>query len=194
MRSDLQQLGESLNQRLDVVASGIQAESRRLQAQFDAQNKRQQELTRSVDILKSSLEGEVHAVGREVESVKSDTKGALDEMLARETARSQWMKDLRLETAQAKKALDEYAGRTYQEIRDLQQAVATLSTRLDKLPVVVNQVISQLQALTQTLVSGYRLEEAALRDRLKAVEQVLRQLEPPPVHTSQVGAPVVPKP
>src|SRR5207249_1335795 len=103
----------------------------------------------------------------DVGALRSDTKAALEDMLDREAARGQTMKELRADSAQTKKALDEYAGK-----------VASFSARLEQLPAIVNQVSNEVQALTQTLIGGYRLEEATLRDRLKAIELVLKQLEP----------------
>ena len=179
--SDLEHLSASVSQRLDVLASNVQAESRRLQAQLDGQAKRQQDLSRMVESIKASLEAEVHAVKAEVSSLGNDTRGALEEVLAQESARNKLLNDLRQEAAQTRKALDEYAGKTQQ----VQQALGAFSARLDQLPSIVGQVGTEVHALSQTLLGGYRLEEAALRDRLKAIEQVLKHLEPPALHATQ---------
>jgi chromosome segregation ATPase len=197
--SEMDQFKQALNQRLDILASSLQADGRRIQAQLDGQSKRQQELARSVETMKSGLESEVHAIRDEISAQKTETKEVLEELVTSETIRGQMMKDLRLDSTHLRKALDEYAGKTHQElgkieavaqegskdIRNLQQALAAFSTRLEQLPSLVNHVGSELHSLSQTLFGGYRLEEAALRERLKSVEQVLKQLEPTAVHTTQ---------
>ena len=200
--SDMEQFKQALNQRLDVMASGLQADARRIQAQMESQSKRQQDLTRTVEALKSSLEGEVHTIRGEVGALRSETKEAVEDLASSETVRAQMMKDLRVESTHMKKALDEYASKTHQELgkieavaqegskelRHLDQALAAFSLRLEQLPSLVNHVGSELRSLSQTLLGGYRLEEAALRERLKSVEQVLKQLEPTTIHTSQASS------
>jgi archaellum component FlaC len=193
--SDMAQFKQALNQRLDMMATTLQADARRLQAQLDGQGKRQQELARSVETMRTSLESEIG-------TLKAETKGAVEELVSSETVRGQMMKDLRLESSHLRKALDEYANKTHQQlgkieavahegskdIRNLEQALAAFSTRLEQLPSLVNHVGSELHSLSQTLLGGYRLEEAALRERLRSVEQVLKQLEPTAVHTTQANS------
>jgi hypothetical protein len=178
--SDMEHFKQTVNQRLDVLASSLQADSRRIQAQLDSQAKRQQELSRAVETMKSTVEGEVHAIRSEVGELKADTKTTFEELVASETARAQLMKDLRLESAHIKKTLDAVAQEGSKEIRSLQQALAVI-------PSLVTSVGTELHSLSQTLLGGYRLEEAALRERLRSVEQVLKQLEPTALHTSQAA-------
>jgi archaellum component FlaC len=199
--SQLDRLDQSLSQRLDTMAASIRADSSRLSAQLESQNKRQQELSRSVEGLKSSIESEGKAVRGEIAAIKTEHKAVFEEMLVHESVQTQLGQDTRLEMAQTKKALDQFAGKTQEElgslgeivqsgskeIRGLQQALASFSARLEQLPALVSHVGSELHGLNQTLMGSYKLEEAALRERLKAVEQVLKQLEPMPVKTTQAA-------
>jgi chromosome segregation ATPase len=200
--SDMDQFRQSLNQRLDVMTAGQQADARRIPAQLEGPGKRQQDLARSVDGIKSALETDLHAIRTDLDALKTETKTAVEELVKSETVRAQLIKDLRVEGSHLRKALDEYATKTHQElgrieavaqdgskeIRNLEQALAAFSMRLEQLPAIVNQLGSEVHSLSQTLVGGYRLEEAALRDRLKSVEQVLKHLEPTAVHTSQASS------
>ena len=48
---------------------------------------------------------------------------------------------------------------------------------VERLPSLVSDLGTEMDALRQTLFQTYELEEAALRDRLKALEQFRRRLE-----------------
>lgn len=197
--SDLERLDHSLSQRLDTMTASLRADSSRINGQLETQSKRQQDLSRAVEGLKSNIEGEGKAVRSDMAAIKTESKALYEEMLAHEAIQTQLSKDTRLEMAHTKKALDEFAGKTDEElatlsdvaktvskeIRSLQQALTSFSSRLEQLPSMVSQVGSQVHGLNQTLMGSYKLEEAALRDRLKAVEQVLKQLEPASVKTTQ---------
>jgi hypothetical protein len=197
--SDMDQFKQSLTQRLDGIASSLQADTRRLQAQLDGQGKRQQELSRSVEAVKSGLEGEFRALRAEMGGLRTDTKTMVDELVSSATLSGQIMKDLRVESTHMRKALDDYAGKMHQElgkieavaqdgskeIHTLEQTLAAFSGRLEPVPSMVKHMGSELHGLSQTLMGSYKLEESALRERLKAVEQVLKQLEPATVKTTQ---------
>jgi hypothetical protein len=181
--SELERLDASLSQRLDTVSAGIRADQSRIQAQLEAQGKRQQDLSRVLEALKTSMEAEGKAVRRDL----VDSKAVFEELLGSIVAQAQLSKDTRLQLDRTQKALEEFSGKMHRELASLEEAAKAASTRLEQLPSMVSQVGNQVHGLSQMVTGSFKMEEAALRERLKAVEHLLKQLEPVPVKTTQAA-------
>ena len=71
--------------------------------------------------------------------------------------------------------IEETAGETTNNIRQKQKDVSGFNDRLDQLPSVVSALGA---SLTDTLWGSYEVEEAGLRDRLRALEAMKKRLRP----------------
>jgi chromosome segregation ATPase len=69
-------------------------------------------------------------------------------------------------------------GDAAKQLQALQQMVSTVSARMEQLPAQISALSGDLRALTDTLWGTYALEEAALKDRLKALDEMKRRLKP----------------
>lgn len=190
--SDLQQLDQGLTQKLAALNTTIRTQVDDLRKELSGvrtgQEKRQEDLGRNLEAVKSTLEAEVVGLRAQVDTLKVDTKAALEEVKTRETLTHQIMKEVKSDTATTRKAFTEYVAKSSQDLerieafagdltKQLQSVQAEMST-LKQLPPLVTNLGAEMQALTQTLLGSYKLEEAALKDRLKTLEQVIKQLEP----------------
>ncbi len=185
VRAELAELHAAEQAKLDDLRAEVAGIRR-------AQTQRQDELARTLDVVRTMLETEVVGLRQVVETLKTDTKAALQQAEANQVMQHKLLMALRSDQATLKDVLAEHAAANTQEllklqsmadkvaaqVQSLQAAVTSLNAGLQQLMPAVAAVQGQMQALNQTVLSTYRLEEAALRIRLKALEEGIKQLEP----------------
>jgi len=137
-------------------------------------------LTKKMDVLKAA-----------VSTVAADTRAALDELRRSETARTDLLKELKDDIADTRQAVGEHSAESKQrgetlvfvtaENQKYLQAVKTdvsaVGEQVKRLPALMAGLGQDVQALHQALLGIYKIEEAALRERLRALEAVRKQLE-----------------
>lgn len=176
--ADLQKLDQGVSRKLETLGSTIRTEIAGLRADLGAQEKRQQDLIKALDTVKLMIQNEADNLRRQIAGLQSDTRAVREEIKVDEREREQALRDLAEETVNiVRKAVDEYGAKMQQQLHTLDQSLSTLSAGLAPVPSLVTTLGGEMHSLTHTLVSSYRLEEATLKDRLKALEQVLKQLD-----------------
>lgn len=199
VREDMNQFRASVENRMNELRGEVDAIR-------SAQAKRQDELARSLDVVRTTLETEVVGLRQLVETLKADTKAALAQMEVGQAMQQKLLTTARSDQALLKEAVTEHAAATAQEfvrlqtmadktagqVQGLQAAVAALNASLQQLSPALVGLQGDMQALSQTMLGTYKLEEAALRVRLKALEEGIKQLEPAATARDAAGGP--PKP
>ncbi len=172
--SDLDRLEHNLAQKVDSQTRAVRSEVATARDQIKA--------------IKAEMEGLRAQVG----SFQMDIRAALEDEKRAGALRDQILKDLILETTSTKKAvegsqaaaqeelkkLEAVTGDASRQVQALQQVVSTVSARMDQLPAQVSALSGDLRALTDALLGTYALEEAALKDRLRALDEMKRRLKP----------------
>ncbi len=166
---DLERLEQGLAKKLEAQSRTSQTEMTGLRMKLDtvqtAQEKQKRELTRKLDEIWSLVMTQADTVGTQIGVLQNETKAVLEEVRKSEAS----------------------TGQVRTELHSFQQAVSAISSNMERIAPLATTVGVELRSLTQTLLGGYSLEEAALRDRLKGLEQLRRQLEPGAV-SQQAGS------
>lgn len=193
--ADLQKLDQGISRKLETLGATIRTEMAGLRADLGAQDKRQQDLIKTIDTIKLMLQSEADDLRRQVAALQSDTRSVREEIRAGEREREQALKSLTQETvAIVRKAADEYGVKMQQQLHDLDQSLSALRDGVGSVPPLVTKLGGEMRSLTQTLVGSYRLEEARLKDRLRVLEQMLKQLDSSVEGAQQAGAPSAKEP
>ncbi len=177
---DLKNLNRGLTNQIETMNSSLQADLTKLRSQLEegraAQERLDQDLAKSLDALRSSLDG-----------LRSDTKAAVAQVLGEQRHKGELLRDLKAESSETRQVVVDYAGTSNQaleriattsealhhDVGELQTAVATTQ----QLPSLVRNLGAEMRALRKALYESYKLEEAALRERLKALQQLNVELE-----------------
>ncbi len=172
--SDLEQLDRNLSQKMD-------AQSRAMRSEVSS-------LLGRVKTLSTETEG----LRAQVRTFQLDTSAALELVNEQGVIREQALRDLSTVTISTKREVEGYSakarehfgrieemtGEATKQIRTVQQIVSGFSGRIDQLPPLVSALGTEVRSLTETLLGSYELEEVALRDRLRAVEEMKKRLRP----------------
>lgn len=148
--SDLGKLNRTLTQKLEEVDGTLRTQVEELRAELKTTQATHTEL---YDQLTKTLEG-----------VKS-------EMATATMVTEYWA-----ETMRGIKQMAAWADEMNNQLGSVRQ----LRVAVEQLPSLLRSVGTEVHAIRQTLLNTYKLEEAALRERLKALDHMRRQLETSP--------------
>lgn len=175
-----------------VTSSDLEKLDQNLTKKLDAQ-------TRSMRSEVSSLREQVKTVSTETGDLRAqmrtfqlDTSAALELVKEQGVISEQALRDLSTVSISTKREVEGYGakarehfgkieemtGEATKQIRTVQQVVSGFSGRIDQLPSLVSALGIEIRSLTETLLGSYELEEVALRDRLRAVEEMKKRLRP----------------
>jgi hypothetical protein len=168
--SDLDRLDQGLTRKVDGLGLMVRSEVGGLRSEQAAHAKRHQELASTLDVLKSTIHNDMDALHRQLGAIQLETKSEFEEVKRGEGVGLQIVKDLKAETATRNKVLDDYAVK----IQGIRQSLSSF----EQLPAHMTSLDTDIRTMTRILLSSYRLEETALRERLKTLEQLAKQLEP----------------
>ncbi len=172
--SDLDKLEHNLAQKVDAQTRSVRSEVATVRDQIKA------------------IKAEVEGLRAQIGTFQMDMRAALEDEKRTDALRDQILKDLTLVATGTKKAvegsqaaaqeelkkLEAVTGDASRQVQALQQVVSTVSARMEQLPAQVGALSGDLRALTDTLLGTYALEEAALKDRLRALDEMKRRLKP----------------
>jgi archaellum component FlaC len=172
--SDLQKLNLDLAQKLDAQTKTLRAETSSLRDQA------------------KSFKTELESLRAQVGTFQFETRTALERLNEQEVMRQQILNELTASAANTKKTMEGYGAtslerfgkietmtrETAKQLQTVQQSVSGFSGRIEQLPSLVTTLGTEVRSLTATLLGSYELEEAALKDRLRAVEDMKKRLRP----------------
>lgn len=148
-----------------ATTSDLEKLDQGISRKLEAQDKRTQ-------VEMNRLRSQLNTVQTAQEKQQRETVRKLDELWSTVRTESENLhlavealhKDLTAETTNTRKILDEFVEKS--------------RLNLERIESSAGEVRVQMSALNQTLLGTYRFEEAALRERLKTLEQLKKQLEP----------------
>lgn len=172
--SDLDKLYLDLNSRLKVQTRTIQAETSRMRDETKA------------------FRTEMGELRSEVDTFHAEMKKALDRLNEQEIMTDQIVKKLNMNSENTRRAMEGYGtkslerfgkieamtGEASKQLQVIQHAVSDSNGRIQQLPSLVSTLGTEIHSLTTTLLGSYELEEAALKDRLRTIEQMKKRLSP----------------
>lgn len=172
--SDLQKFNLDLTQKLEAQTRTLRAETSSLGDQV------------------KSFKTELESLRAQIGTFHLETRTALERMSEQQVIRDQIVKEFTARVTNAKKAMEGYGakslerfdkieamtGEAAKQLQTLQQAVSDSSRGMEQLPSLVTTLGMEVRSLTATLLGNYELEEAALKDRLRAVEAMKKGLKP----------------
>ncbi len=174
--SDLERLNRDLTQKMDAANTTIQDD---IIALGD-----------KVDRVQTSQEALRSEVTTAVGSLRTDTRAGLEKLAVDQQQRDKQLKELEAQIAKTRQALKDSVTTSSQALEQIAQVTKDINRKLASIEVTVaavqgltpavSELGTELRALRQTLQQTYKLEEAALKHRLKALEELGRQLEPSP--------------
>lgn len=158
--SDLERLNLELSQKLDAQTKAMRAETSSLRDQT------------------KSFKTELENLRAQVGTFQLDTRSALELLKEQEVMSSQILNELSTVTTSLKKTVEGYDARA-----------SGFRSRMEQLPPLVTTLGTEVRSLTETLAGNYELEEAALKDRLRVVEEMKKRFKPLQAHeTGEAGA------
>jgi septal ring factor EnvC (AmiA/AmiB activator) len=141
--NDVERLDHTVTRKLDALTTTMKEELKDLKSIQRAQDKRQEDLTKSVDALKTVIYANVEAMGRSYESLDRSTKRLVESLKT----------DLELQ---------QHLLADHQRFETTVGGLTPLATSLDQ----------QVQRLTDILRESYKTELLGLRERLRILEGV----------------------
>lgn len=141
--SDMERLDHTVTRKLDALSATMKEELRDLKSIQRAQDKRQEDLAKSVDALKTVIYANVESMGRSYEGLDRSTKRLVESLKT----------DLELQ----QRLLTDH-----QSFETTVGGLSPLATSLDQ----------QVQRLTDILRESYKTELLGLRERLRILEGV----------------------
>ena len=175
-----------------ATSSDVEKLDRNLSQKMDAQSKAMRSEVNSLREEVKNVSAETEGLRTQVRTFQLDTSAALELVKEQGVIREQALRDLSTVTVSTRKELEGYGtkarehfgkieemtGEVTKQIRAIQQVVSGFSGRIDQLPPLVSALGTEVRSLTETLLGSYELEEVALRDRLRAVEEMKKRLRP----------------
>ncbi|MFQ5991693.1 MAG: hypothetical protein ACE5NA_04570 [Nitrospiraceae bacterium] len=193
---DIQGLDQAMSGKLNTLDASVQAQVAGLQAELKKIRDNQERLDKQLDAVRSDtvsavarLEtGQAETNRRLMEELKTNTATALavqgdlkqlDEGMNQKMDALGRTVQLQLETLQdeSNKALQRIEAMN-EQLKEGTVAVQSAVATVDQLPARLSGLTAEMHVFQKTLVGNYKLEEAALRERLKLLEQVRMQLQP----------------
>lgn len=141
--NDVERLDHTMNRKLDALTVTLKDELRDIKSIQRAQDKRQEDLTKSVDALKTVIYANVEAMGRSYESLDRSTKRMAEALKTDQELQQHLLAD-------------------HQNFETAIGGLTPLGTSLDQ----------QVQRLTDILRESYKTELMGLRERLRMLESV----------------------
>ena len=150
MTNDVERLDHAVNRKLDAISTTLKDDLRELKSIQRTQDKRQEDLAKSVDGLKTAIYANVEAMGRSYESLDRSTKRLAESLKTDQELQHQLRADHQT-----------FEG-TVERLQANIEGLSPLATSLDH----------QVQRLTDILRESYKTELLGLRERLRILEGV----------------------
>ena len=141
--NDIERLDHTMNRKFDALTTTLKDELRDIKSIQRAQDKRQEDLTKSVDNLKTVIYANVEAMGRSYENLDRSTKRMAESLKTDQELQQHLLSD-------------------HQHFETAVSGLTPLATSLDQ----------QVQHLTDILRESYKTELMGLRERLRILEGV----------------------
>ena len=151
--SDLEMMNLDLSKKLDAQTRTMKAETGSLREQV------------------KSFKTELENLRAQVGTFQLDTRAALELLKEQEVMSGQIVHELSTVTAGLKRTVEGYDARA-----------SSFRSRMEQLPPLVTTLGTEVRSLTETLLGNYELEETALKDRLRVVEEMKRRFRPLQAH------------
>ncbi len=182
-----------------VATSDLERLNRDLTKQMDSANTTIKDdllmLGGKVDQVQTSQEALRSDVTSAMETLRADTNKGIEKLATDEQARDRQLKELESQIEKTRQALKDYVTTSSQAMEQIAKVTTEVNNKLAAieqtvatvrgLPPAVSELGAELRALRQTLQQTYKLEEAALKHRLRALEELGRNLEPNPQQAKQ---------
>ncbi|WP_447986344.1 hypothetical protein [Nitrospira sp. Nam74] len=156
--SDMERLDHTVTRKLDALTATMKEELRDIKSIQRAQDKRQEDLAKSVDALKTVIYSNVESMGRSYEGLDRSTKRLVESLKT----------DLELQ----QRLLTDH-----QSFETTVGGLSPLATSLDQ----------QVQRLTDILRESYKTELLGLRERLRILEGVANPTSNPTSQSKNEG-------
>jgi len=147
--NDVERLDHTMNRKFDALTTTLKDELRDIKSVQRAQDKRQEDLAKSVDALKTVIYANVEGMGRSYESLDRSTKRLAESLKADQELQQRLLSD-------------------HQNFEAAVEGLTPLATLLDV----------QVQRLTDILRESYKTELMGLRERLRTLEGVANPAMP----------------
>jgi hypothetical protein len=147
--NDVERLDHTMNRKFDALTTTLKDELRDIKSVQRAQDKRQEDLAKSVDALKTVIYANVEGMGRSYESLDRSTKRMAESLKADQELQQRLLAD-------------------HQNFEAAVEGLTPLATSLDV----------QVQRLTDILRESYKTELMGLRERLRTLEGVANPAMP----------------
>jgi chromosome segregation ATPase len=141
--NDIERLDHTMNRKFDALTVTLKDELKDIKSIQRAQDKRQEDLTKSVDALKTVIYANVDAMGRSYEGLDRSTKRLAESLKTDQELQQRLLTD-------------------HQNFETAVGGLTPLATSLDQ----------QVQHLTDILRESYKTELMGLRERLRTLEGV----------------------
>jgi DNA anti-recombination protein RmuC len=148
--NDVERLDHSVNRKLDAMSATLKEELRDLKSIQRAQDKRQEDLAKSVDGLKTVIYANVEAMGRSYENLDRSTKRLAESLKTDHDLQQQLRTDH----------------------HNFEGTVGSLQANIEGLSPLATSLDQQVQRLTDILRESYKTELLGLRERLRILEGV----------------------
>ena len=147
--NDVERLDHTMNRKFDALTTTLKDELRDIKSIQRAQDKRHEDLTKSVDALKTVIYSNVEAMGRSYENLDRSTKRLAESLKSDQELQQRLLTD-------------------HQNFETAVGSLTPLATSLDQ----------QVERLTGLLRESYKTELMGLRERLRTLEGVANSTIP----------------
>lgn len=180
---DLDKLDAGLNKQLVTLDKSVQTQLQTLHTDLQTSRVQNEELKRTLEVVKAEM-----ATANTLATYTAQHTEALHNLAtSHEKAEMATANTLSTYAAQHAEALHNVAAsheKVSKQLRGLQEAAASV----EQLPPLLANLGTELHVFRQTLLKTYALEEAALKERLRALDEFRRQLEAVPARQPSVNA------
>lgn len=142
---------QGLARKIDTMGTALRSQMSDLKRDFAAQERRHDELARTLDGMKTAIYSTVDKMGRQCDSLQRETKAATELMRSEQGLQ--------------------------QQIHGVQQDMSALNAAMEQIAPLATTLDTQMQTLTTTLRDSYKVELTSLKERLKTLEQLGKQLD-----------------
>lgn len=142
---------QGLARKMDTLGTALRSQMSDLKRDFAAQERRHEELGRTLDSMKTAIYSTVDKLGRQCDSLQRETKAAAELMRSEQGLR--------------------------QQIQGVQHDMSELNATMEQIAPLATNLDNQMQTLTTALRDSYKVESTALKERLKTLEQLGKQLD-----------------
>jgi ABC-type transporter Mla subunit MlaD len=142
---------QGLNRKMDTMSAALRSQLSDLKRDFASQERRHDELAKTLDGMKTAIYSTVDKLGRQCDSLQRETKAATEVMRSEQGLR--------------------------QQIHGVQQDMSALNATMEQIAPLATTLDSQMQILTTALRDSYKVELTTVKERLKTLEQLGKQLD-----------------